>query len=249
LDAATLEGTDAVVHLAGAGIADHRWSADHRRRVRDSRVRGTSLLAQTLARLERRPNVLVSASAIGFYGDRGSAPVTEDDGVGPGFLAEVCEAWEHATEPADAAGIRVVRIRTGIVLSPAGGALRKQLPLFRLGLGGRLASGRQYTSWIAIDDEVGAIDFALTHDELHGPVNLTAPNPVTNDEFTRVLAHVLHRPAFLGVPSTALRVVMGREMASELLIGGARVLPARLQAAGFAFVHPTLPEALSALLR
>ena len=248
LDPALLAGIEAVVHLAGEGIATHRWSAAQKARIRDSRVKGTALLATSLARLDPPPSVLVSASAVGVYGDRGAAVVTEDDPPGTGFLSEVCVAWEAATAPADAAGIRVVLIRNGVVLSPKGGALAKQLPLFRLALGGRLGSGRQAMSWISLEDEVAAIEFALTNTELRGPVNCTSPHPVDNREFTRALARVLGRPAVLPVPRAALAVVLGRGLADEMLMAGAKVLPSRLLRAGFQFRHPDLEDALRAEL-
>ena len=245
LDPQQLVGVDAVVHLAGEGIGDHRWTSAHLGRVLDSRVQGTTLLAQALSTLERRPAVLLSASAIGYYGDCGDEAVTESHGPGQGFLAEVCQQWEAATASAEAAGIRVAHLRTGVVLSPTGGALGKQLPLFRLGLGGRLGAGDQYLSWIDLDDAAGAIEFALGATDLHGPVNVTAPAPVTNAEFTKALGKALHRPAFLAVPEAALRLVMGRQMANEMVLSGARVLPTRLEAAGYRFLRPTLVESLT----
>jgi uncharacterized protein (TIGR01777 family) len=248
LDPSSLGQVDAAVHLAGEGIADHRWSAVHRDRVLDSRVQGTSLLAGTLASLPSPPRVLLSGSAIGIYGDRGDAEVTEDSEPGTGFLAKVCAAWEHATAPALAAGVRVVHLRTGVVLARSGGALGKQLPLFRFGLGGRLGSGRQYLSWISLTDHVAAMVFLLQADAVGGPFNLTAPAPLTNAEFTRELARAVHRPAVLAIPAPVLRIVLGREMADEMLLGGAKVLPARLRAAGFDFEHPTLAQALPAVL-
>lgn len=247
LDRGSLGTVDAVVHLAGEGVAAHRWSASHKEHVRHSRVSGTRLLSRVAAQLEPRPSVLVSASAIGYYGDRPDQPVTEDDGPGRGFLADVCLAWEAATAPAQDAGIRVVLARTGVVLAPHGGALAKQLPLFRLGLGGRLGSGRQYVSWISLEDEVGAIEFALSAD-VGGPLNLCGPRPVTNAEFTSTLARVLRRPALMPVPAFALRAALGREMADEMVLSGAQVLPARLIAAGYRFTHPDLGTALRALL-
>jgi uncharacterized protein len=248
LDPARLEGIDAAVHLAGEGIATHRWSAAQKARIRDSRVKGTGLLATTLARLDPLPSVLVSASAVGVYGDRHAAQVTEDDPPGTGFLSEVCVAWEAATAPAEAAGIRVVHARNGVVLSPKGGALAKQLPLFRLALGGRLGSGRQAMSWISLEDEVAALEFALTNATLRGPINCTSPHPVDNREFTQALGRVLGRPAVLPVPRAALAVVLGRGLADEMLMAGAKVLPSRLQRAGFQFRHPDVEDALRAEL-
>jgi len=248
LDAAALAGTDAVVHLAGVGIADKRWNDSHRRAVTQSRVDGTRLIAQTLAKVDPRPSVLLSGSAIGFYGDRGAAELDEASASGTGFLADVCRQWEQATAPAEDAGIRVVHLRSGVVLTPAGGALAKQLPLFRLGIGGRLGSGRQYVSWISLDDEVGAIQLALSTEALRGPVNLTAPQPVTNAELASAIGHALGRPAVVPVPSFALRIALGPQMATEMLLGGARVMPRALQRAGYRFEHPEVTGALTALL-
>jgi uncharacterized protein (TIGR01777 family) len=247
IDTAGLEGVEAAVHLAGEGIGARRWTKAQKRRIRDSRLGGTQLLAGALARLSPRPTVLVSASAIGIYGRRGDEVLTEDSALGDTFLAGVCREWEEAGAPARDAGIRVVTIRSGIVLSPGGGALKKQLPLFRLGLGGNLGSGWQYTSWISIDDEVGAIAHALTTDSLAGPVNLTAPNPVRNAQLTKALSRVLGRPSLVPVPRYALAVVLGRELAAEML-GSQRVLPARLEASGYRFHHPELEPALRHVL-
>jgi len=248
IDAASLEGLDATVHLAGVGIGDRRWNEAHKRRVLDSRVQGTGLLASALAALDRPPAALLSASAIGIYGDRGDEILTEESPTGTGFLAELCLRWEAATGPAERAGIRVVHLRSGIVQATSGGALGKQLPLFRFGLGGRLGSGRQYVSWISLHDEIRAIEHALTAETLRGPANLTAPSPVTNAEYTAALGAVLHRPAALRVPGGALRLALGREMAEEMLLGGQRVLPAALEASGFRFEQPALPAALRDLL-
>ena len=247
IDRAALEGTEGVVHLAGEGIGAKRWTRAQKREIRDSRVEGTRLLAEALAGLEPRPEVLVSGSAVGVYGDRGDEVLTEDSTLGDSFLAGVCKEWEAATAPVAEAGIRVVNIRSGIVLSPAGGALKKQLPLFKLGLGGNLGSGWQYMSWISIDDEVGAIGHALATPSLRGPVNLTAPEPVRNAQFTSTLGRVLARPSVLPVPRLALAVVLGRELAAEML-GSQRVLPIRLEASGYAFHHPELEPALRHVL-
>jgi uncharacterized protein len=247
IDAGGLEGCDAVVHLAGAGIADHRWTDEHKRRIRESRVRGTDLLARTLASLDRPPAVMVSASGIDAYGDRGDEVLTESSARGESFLAEVVQAWEEAAEPAEAAGIRVPRIRTGVVLDPSGGALAKMLPLFRFGVGGRLGSGQQWWSWISLVDEVGAIRFLIDHD-VTGPVNLTAPTPVTNAEFTKALGKVLGRPTVLPVPKFGPQLLLGRELAEELLFGSKRILPTVLTSAGFEFEHPDLETALRAVL-
>ena len=243
IDASGLEGVDAVVHLAGAGIGDKRWNAAYKEELLRSRVKGTELLASTLPALDRPPAVLLSGSAIGFYGDRGDEMLTETSGPGKGFLAELCQAWENAAEPVGSAGIRTVYLRTGIVLSGGGGALKKQLPLFKFGLGGKMGSGRQWMSWISLDDEVSAIVHLLTS-SLSGPVNLTAPNAVTNGEFTATLASVLHRPAILPIPSFGPKLVLGSEMAEHLLFYSQHVQPNRLQADGFAFAHPGLRSAL-----
>lgn len=247
LDPADLEGVDTVVHLGGESIASGRWSEEKRKRIRDSRVGSTRLLAETLARLERPPKVLVCASAVGYYGDRGRESLSEETATGEGFLAQVCEEWEAAAEPARAAGIRVANLRFGVVLTPNGGALRQMLPLFRLGLGGRLGTGDQYWSWIGIDDAVGAVEYVLGNESLSGPVNVTAPAPVTNREFTAVLARVLRRPAWLPAPSAALRLALG-PMADELLLASARALPVRLLDSGYAFRHAELGSALRHLL-
>jgi uncharacterized protein (TIGR01777 family) len=247
LAAEDLAGIDGVVHLAGAGIADHRWTDEYKREIRSSRLTGTDLLARTIAGLDRPPKVLVSGSAIGIYGDRHDEVLDERSPVGTGFLAEVCEAWEAATAPAADAGVRVAHIRSGIVLSARGGALRKQLPLFKFGLGGKIGSGRQWQSWIALDDEVGAIVHLLTAD-VTGPVNLTAPNPVTNAEFSEVLAHVLHRPRFPFVPALGPKLLLGSELAEHLVLTGQKVLPGVLQASEYTYAFEQLEPALRSLL-
>lgn len=247
IDAQGLEGVDAVVHLAGEGIGDRRWAPTHKARVLDSRVRGTTLIAETIAGLSKKPDVLVSASAIGFYGDRADEILTEESAKGDDFLAHVVDQWETSTSPAEDAGIRVVKIRTGLVLSKKGGILPKMLLPLRFFVGGRLGSGRQYMSWIALDDELGAILHLLDSD-VSGPVNLTSPAPVTNAEFTKVLAEVMHRPAFLAVPAFALKLALGSEMAKETVLVSQRALPARLESSGYTFRHPDLREALSAEL-
>jgi uncharacterized protein (TIGR01777 family) len=244
IEADKLEGHDAVVHLAGVGIGDHRWSDDHKRAVVDSRVQGTTLLARTLAGLSSPPRVLVSGSAVGFYGYESEQAVTEASPKGRGFLADVVAAWEEATASAAAAGIRVVNIRSGVVLTAKGGALKKQLLPFKLGLGGRLGKGHQWLSWISLDDEVAAIIHLFGADGMSGPVNVTSPEPVTNAEFTATLARVLKRPAFMPVPTPALHALFGRQMTEEMLLGGQRVLPTALQASGFTFAHPQLEGAL-----
>ena len=247
LDAATLEGLDGVVHLAGDPIAKERWTPDKKAAIRDSRIKGTRLLAQRLAGLKRPPAVLVSASAVGYYGNRGDELLREESSPGIGFLSETAQAWEEATGAAQQAGIRVIRIRIGVVLSPRGGALAMMLPPFRLGLGGPLGSGRQWMSWIALDDLLRVIQYALTTNSLQGAVNAVAPQPVTNRGFTRTLARVLRRPAFFPVPPFALRLLFG-EMAEEVLLGGARVEPTKLLQNRFQFDFPTLEQALQKLL-
>jgi uncharacterized protein (TIGR01777 family) len=250
VDPAVLDGVDAVVNLAGAGIGDHRWSDEHKRRVLDSRVKGTTALAQAIAQRPpaERPSVLVNGSAVGYYGDRGDEALTEDSPSGGGFLAEVAREWEAAAHPAQDAGVRTVLLRTGIVLAAKGGAMGKMLTPFKFGLGGRIGSGAQWFSWIHIDDEVGAIRHAIDTAAVAGPLNATAPNPATNAAFTKALGHALHRPTVIPVPAPALRVLFGREMAEEMLLGGQRALPAKLEATGYAFKHPRLDEALEDLL-
>lgn len=248
IDSAGLEGHDAVVHLAGEGIGDHRWTDAHKARILDSRRTGTTLLAEALAGLSARPSVLVSGSAVGYYGDRGDEELTEQSGPGSGFLADVVRAWEDSTAAASEAGIRVVHLRTGLVMSAKGGALAETLPIFKAGLGGRLGSGRQWWSWISIDDEVGAIVHALTNSPVVGPVNLTGPAPVTNAEFTKTLGRVLGRPAALVVPKAALAIRFGREMTEEMLLASQRALPVRLTETGYPFTHRTLEAALRAVL-
>ena len=245
LDPGELDRLDAVVHLAGAGIGSRRWSDSHKRRIRDSRVLGTTLLANAIA-ASGVPRTLLSGSAIGFYGDSEEL-VDENSRPGTDFLAGVAKEWEAATRAAEAAGVRVVHLRTGIVLSATGGALKKMLPLFKLGLGGRFGNGRQWMSWISIDDEVGAIAHLLTSD-IAGPVNLTAPEPVRNAEFAKTLGSVLRRPSAVPVPEFGPKLVLGEEMARSLLFGGQRVDPAMLRADGYKFRHAHLEEALRALL-
>lgn len=249
LDAHAFDGIDAVVHLAGAGIADHRWTDRYKRALLESRTRGTTLVAEAIASATDGPTVLLSGSAIGFYGPRGDEDLDETAGPGSDFLADLVERWEACTAPAAAAGTRVVHLRTGIVMSARGGALKSQLPLFKLGLGGKMGSGEQWQSWIAIDDEVAAIAHLLTAD-VAGPVNLTAPNPVTNAEFTRTLGDVLHRPTFMPIPKFGPRLVLGTELADNLLFTGQKVHPRVLESQpGFAFRHPDLGDALRHVLR
>ena len=241
------DGIDAVVHLAGAGIGDKRWTDSYKMEILQSRTLGTALLADTMASLATKPSVFLSGSAIGIYGQRDDTELGEDAAIGTGFLADVCRDWEAASASASAAGIRTVLLRTGIVLSPKGGALKKQLPMFKLGLGGKFGNGKQWQSWISITDEVNAIIHLLTS-QLSGPVNLVAPSAVTNAEFTRVLADVLSRPAILPIPSFGPKLLLGGELADALLFTGQRVVPDALLADGFHFTHPTLVVALRALL-
>ncbi|GAA4185702.1 TIGR01777 family oxidoreductase [Streptosporangium oxazolinicum] len=249
VEQAALEGAEAVVHLAGAGIGDRRWSDDYKREVVRSRVEGTRTLAGALADLESKPAVLLSGSAIGFYGDTGEVAVDETAPAGAGFLArEVVVPWEAETAPAEEAGIRVARLRTGLVLSGRGGMLSRILPIFKAGLGAPLGSGRQYWSWISIDDWVLAVRHILKNPEISGPVNLTAPEPVTNAEFTKALGAALHRPTMpLAVPGFVLRTALG-EFAEEGVLTGQRVIPRRLLDSGHAFRHTRLNEALTAVL-
>lgn len=249
LDVERLQPLHAVVHLAGAGIGDHRWTDDYKRTLLDSRVDGTTLLAESLAQLgEEGPTTLISGSAIGFYGDRGDEVLTEQSESGDGFLAEICRRWEASTEAAEAAGVRVAHIRTGIVLSPDGGALSKMLPLFKLGLGGRFGNGEQWMSWISITDEVRAISHLLTSG-VRGPVNLTAPAAVRNREFADTLGEVLGRPTLLPVPKFGPKLLLGSELADALLFEGQRVEPGVLEADGFEFQHADLAAALRSVLR
>jgi uncharacterized protein (TIGR01777 family) len=248
LDSSALEGTDAVIHLSGAGIGDKRWTSSYKREILESRTITTSLIANTIAKMNRKPSVFLSGSAIGIYGPRGDEQLNEVSTDGTSFLADVCKQWEDAAKPASDAGIRTVLLRTGIVLTTKGGALKKQLPLFQLGLGGKFGNGKQWQSWISIDDEVGAIEHLLTAN-VSGAVNLTAPNPVTNAEFTSTLARVVKRPAFLPIPPFAPKAILGGELADALLFTGQRVIPAALNASGYQFVHPTLEVALRALLK
>jgi uncharacterized protein (TIGR01777 family) len=245
IDAKALEGTDAVVHLAGAGIGDHRWTKSYKRQIRDSRVVGTRTLAEALAGLAGKPRVLVSASGMNFYGDTGDRETDETGPAGTGFLAELARDWEAAAAPAAEAGIRVVQTRSGHVLARNGGLLGRLIPLFKLGLGGRLGAGRQWMSWISLDDHVAALRFVIDGD-LAGPVNFTTPHPVTNAEFTKALAASLGRPAIFTVPPFALRAALDG-LADEGALISLRVVPGRLAAAGFAFRHPRLDDALAGL--
>jgi uncharacterized protein len=248
VDQAALAGVDAVVHLAGETIAG-RWTDAKKRRIRKSRIDGTSLLSEAIAASDSRPAVFVCASAVGFYGDRGDEELTEESSTGDGFLAGVVVEWEAATEPAARAGVRVVNIRSGEVLSREGGSLAALLTPFRLGLGGPLGGGRQYTSWISIDDEVRAIEHALTTEGLEGPVNLVSPHPVTNREFAKTLGRVLRRPAVLPTPLAPLKLIYRSEFVREVLLFSTRARPAKLLANGYRFEHTELEGALTDLLR
>ncbi|MHB1012520.1 MAG: TIGR01777 family oxidoreductase [Desulfobacteria bacterium] len=248
VDGMGLEGFDAVLHLAGENVGAGRWTAARKAAIRDSRVDGTRLLCDALAGLARPPKVLVCASAIGYYGDRGEEPLTEESFPGTGFLAEVCREWEAASAPAARKGIRVVALRIGMVLSRRGGALPRMLPLFRAGLGGVIGGGRQYVSWVALDELPHILLHALQRGDLSGPVNAVAPRPVTNREFTEALGKALSRPTPLPVPAFALRLAVGREMADALLLASARVLPRRLEETGYRFRFPELPAAVLLLL-
>ncbi len=243
----SLDGVDAVVHLLGEGIAAGRWSSSRKKAIRESRAEGTRNLVEALGRSSRPPGLLVSGSAIGFYGSRGDEPLDESSERGGGFLGDVCQAWEEEALAAEALGIRTVLLRTGIVLSPSGGALAKMLLPFRMFVGGALGSGKQWMSWIHIDDEVGLIRHLLNSDGLQGPVNATAPGPVTNSEFSKTLGRVLGRPSILPVPGLVLKLLLG-EMAQELLLNGQKVLPQRVLASGYQFKFPELEGALRDLL-
>ena len=242
LEPGELEGFDAVVHLSGENIANRRWSAAQMARIKDSRIGSTTLLAETLASLDSPPSVFACASAGGYYGDRGDDLLDEDAAVGTGFMATSTKEWEDATEPAASAGIRVATLRIGVVLTAAGGMLSRVLPIFKLGLGGRLGSGSQYMSWLTRSDVVDATVWTLEHEDVSGPVNVSTPNPVTNSEFTRALGRAVRRPAVLAVPSFALRLAQGD--LAEVVTSSARMDPTRLRASGFEFGHPEIDGAL-----
>lgn len=246
LDPASVAPLDAVVHLAGENLADGRWTDERKRRILSSRVDGTSLVARTIASLDRKP-VLVSASGVGYYGDAGIEPLDETAPRGQGFLADVCEAWEAATEPASTAGARVVVMRMGVVLSADAGALAKMLLPFKLGLGGRIGSGHQWMSWIVLDDVLRVVSFVLEHEQLAGALNVAAPHPVQSSEFTATLARVLSRPGVMPLPAFAVRAMFG-EMGEQVLLAGQRAVPARLEREGFRFAHPDLEPALRHVL-
>ncbi|HEX8282073.1 MAG TPA: TIGR01777 family oxidoreductase [Pyrinomonadaceae bacterium] len=247
IDAKELEGHDAAVHLAGENVGEGRWDDEKKRRILESRVKGTSLLASALAGLSAKPRVLVSASATGYYGDRGAEILREESASGDDFLSEVCREWEKATLQASQAGIRVVHLRIGVVLSGEGGALQKMLTPFKLGLGGKIGSGSQYMNWITLEDLIGVIRRAIEDDALRGPVNAVAPGAVTNAEFTKAIGRALGRPTVFAMPAFAARLAFG-ETADALLLASTRVEPARLKEAGFEFKHPEINEAMRAVL-
>jgi uncharacterized protein (TIGR01777 family) len=247
ISAGELEGFDAVVHLAGDNLAEGRWTDEKKRSIRESRIKGTMLLSETLAKLEHKPDVLVSASAIGFYGSRGDEQLNEQSASGDDFLSEVCREWELSTQLASQSGVRVVHLRFGVILSNEGGALAKMLTPFRMGVGGKIGDGKQYMSWIVIDDAVGAIGHALTNDSLRGAVNVVAPEPVTNYEFTKAMGSVLSRPTIFSMPAFAARLAFG-EMADATILASQRVEPVRLKESGFVFKYPELEGALKHVL-
>lgn len=246
INPALLEGVDVFIHLAGENIMG-RWTASKKRRIKESRVKGTQLLCQSLCQLKKPPHVLISASAIGYYGNRGDEILNEQSARGEGFLAEVCEEWEEATRLAAENRIRVVNLRIGMVLSPYGGALQQMLPIFKLGLGGKMGSGDQYVSWIVIDDLVRVVDYTIHQEKLAGPLNAVTPYPVTNQEMTKILGHILHRPTFLAMPNFMVELVFG-ELGKEVLLSSERVKPKKLEDAGFQYQYPHLEEALCKLL-
>ena len=247
IDASVIDGADAVIHLSGAGIGDRRWTTKYKQELVESRTKSTALLASTIANCAKKPSVFLSGSAIGIYGPRGDEELTEQSSNGSSFLADICKQWEAAAKPAVDAGVRTVYLRTGIVLTPLGGALKKQLPLFKLGLGGKFGDGRAWQSWISLDDELAAIEHLLTA-KVSGAVNLTAPNPVTNADFTTTLARTIKRLAILPIPKFGPQLLLGAELADALLFTGQRVMPAELLKSGFVFKHSTLEVALRALL-
>ncbi|MBI5267582.1 MAG: TIGR01777 family protein [candidate division Zixibacteria bacterium] len=242
LDSRSLDGFDAVIHLGGVNIAARRWTTSFKRAIWDSRIRSTELLVNRVLAVPRRPQVFICMSAVGYYGDRGNEVLTESSSPGNDFMAQLCVAWEKATQPLAARGVRVVNLRTGLVLSAKGGALKKMLLPFKLGLGGRLGSGNQYWSWIALDDFVAGVQFILGNSSVAGPVNMVAPNPVTNREFARILGEALHRPAVFPLPAPVIRIVFG-EMGDSLFLTGQRVTPKTLERSGFQHLYPTLDAA------
>ena len=243
MDPARLEGFDAVINLAGENVASGRWTDEQKKKIHDSRVNGTHLLSEAMAKLSKKPRVFLCASATGFYGDRDDEVLDEHSDSGGGFLAGVCREWEMATEPAAAAGVRVVNLRFGVILSKNGGMLAKLLTPFKMGMGGKVGSGKQFISWVAIDDAVDAIKLALRDETFRGPVNVVSPNPVSNEVFTKTLGHVLSRPTALAMPAFAARLAFG-EMADEMLLASQMVVPKRLNDAGFEFKYPELEPAL-----
>jgi len=250
IESGGLDGVEAVVHLAGEGIGEKRWNAEQKERIRSSRTLGTELIARSVAAMTKPPRVLLSASAIGWYGNRGDEVLTESSSAPepPDFLSEVCVDWEAAAAPAVDAGIRTVLLRTGIVLTPKGGALGRMITPFRLGLGGKIASGKQWMSWISLEDEIQAILHVLRDDSVSGPVNLTAPAPVTNLEFTKALGKAVHRPTILPTPLAPLKLALGAELITALLVNGQRVLPSALEASGYRFRHPDIASAFASTL-
>jgi uncharacterized protein len=249
IDRDSLNGFDAVIHLAGENIADGRWNERKKRRILESRVKGTELLTKALCEIPQPPAAFISGSAIGYYGNRGEEICTEKTPSGTGFLAEVCRQWEAAAAPAAKKGIRTLYLRTGVVLSEHGGALGKMLLPFKLGLGGKIGHGQQYISWIAMDDLLAILLFALVNEDLQGPINAVSPNPIRNEEFTEVLGEVLNRPTWFTVPEPFLKLVLGKEMAEEFLLTSTRVLPEHLEEAGYSFLYPDLERTLRYLLK
>ncbi|QNN22875.1 TIGR01777 family protein [Planctomycetales bacterium ZRK34] len=242
-----LSGVEAVIHLAGENIAG-RWTSDKKQRIRDTRVRGTKILVDAIKHVPNGPKVLISASAVGYYGDRGDQTLTEDDGPGEGFLADVCKDWEAEALAAEEAGVRVVILRFGMVLSPDGGALEKMLPAFNFGIGGKIGSGKQHVGWVHLSDAARAVEFALNTPSIKGPVNVVAPEPVTNAEFTKALGKTLDRSTWMAMPGFAAKLVLG-EMAKEVLLASAKVTPSKLTQAGFTFKYPEITTALDAAMQ
>ncbi len=243
IEASKLEGFDVIINFAGENIAGGRWTDDQKRKIRDSRVNGTHLMSETIAKLSQKPRAFICASATGIYGDRDDEILDEQSESGSGFLAGVCREWEKATEPASKAGVRVVNLRFGPIMARQGGMLAKLLTPFKMGLGGKVGSGRQYISWVALDDAVSAIELAINDESIRGPLNIVSPHPVTNEEFTKALGHVLNRPTALAIPAFAARLTFG-EMADEMLLVSQRVIPKRLTAADYHFQYPDLEAAL-----
>jgi uncharacterized protein (TIGR01777 family) len=248
IDPVALEGYHAVIHLGGENIASRRWTSRQKQRIKESRVRSTQLLARTMGQLKLPPYTFICASATGYYGDRGDEEIKEDDQAGKGFLADVVREWEAATEPAKMASIRVINCRFGVILTTAGGVLARTLPLFRFGLGGRIGNGKQYTPWITLEDVLPVVEFILQNKQITGPVNVVAPQSVTNSEYTKTLARVLERPHFLSIPGMLIKAVLG-EMGDELLLTSTRAVPAVLIDNGYPFTHPLLKPALESICR